>query len=243
MFGILLLHVIRDLFQTPRWGWAMIPGAALNLLFTQVLVLFLDEEMGIELETWAVLFFGSLGLSLIAWGYAYRIFVDALNGAESLVLPSWRDWWAYGLAGLWLLPIAVGYSVIVIAWLSMVISILGLKLSVIPILLTVVFYNGFLPIAFARFAAKGRVWMAFEPGPIGRDIRRIMRGDYVQTCFGLFGFSILGNMVLSYLPWGGLALASAYNFVLMVIFARIFGLLIRNALGEDTPRSVDGHRQ
>lgn len=241
MFGILFLHAIRNLFQTPRWWWAMIPGGALNLLFAQVLVLFLDEEM--DREVWTVLFFGSLGLSLIAWGYAYRIFVDALNGVESLVLPSWRDWWAYGLAGFWLLPIAMGYSVIVIAWLSMVISILGLKLAVIPLLLTVVFYNGFLPIAFARFAAKGRVWMAFEPGPIWRDIRRIVRGDYVQTCFGLFGFSVLGNMILSYLPWGGLALASTYNFALMVIFARIFGLLIRTALGEDTPRAVDGYRQ
>ena len=166
----------------------------------------------IELEAWAVLFLGSLGLSVIAWGYVYRIFVDALNGAESLVLPSWRDWWTYWLAGFYLLPIAMGYSVIVIAWLSMMISILGLKMAVIPLLLTLIFYNGFLPIAFARFAAKGRVWMAFEPGPIWQDIRRIVRGDYVQTCFGLFGFSILGNMILSYLPWGGLALASTYKF-------------------------------
>lgn len=237
MFGILLIHAIRNLFQTPRWWWAMIPGGALNMLFAQVLMLIFDEE--IELEAWAVLFLGSLGLSVIAWGYVYRIFVDALNGAESLVLPSWRDWWTYWLAGFYLLPIAMGYSVIVIAWLSMMISILGLKMAVIPLLLTLIFYNGFLPIAFARFAAKGRVWMAFEPGPIWQDIRRIVRGDYVQTCFGLFGFSILGNMILSYLPWGGLALASTYNFALMVIFARIFGSLIRNALREDAPRSID----
>lgn len=237
MFGILLIHAIRNLFQTPRWWWAMIPGGALNMLFAQVLVLIFDEE--IELEAWAVLFCGCLGLVVIAWGYVYRIFVDALNGTESLVLPAWRDWWTYWLAGFYLLPIAMGYSVIVIAWLSMMISILGLKLAMIPLLLTLIFYNGFLPIVFARFAAKGRVWMAFEPGPIWQDIRRIVRGDYVQTCFGLFGFSMLGNMMLSYLPWGGLALASTYNFVLMVIFARIFGSLIRNALREDTPRSID----
>ncbi len=237
MFGILFFHAIRNLFQTPRWWWAMIPGGALNVLFAQVLVLFLDETIG--LEAWAVLFFGSLGLSLIAWGYVYRIFVDALNGTESLVLPSWGDWWTYGAAGFRIFPIVMGYTVIVIAWLSMVISILGLTLAVLPVLLTVIFYNGFFPIVFARFAAEGRVWMAFEPGPVWRDMRQIIRNDYVQACFGLFGISLFGNLLLSYLPWGGLMLAGVFQFFLMVLFARIFGLLIRNALKSDDPRPID----
>ena len=100
MFGIILFHTLRTVFQTPNWWGKIVPGGALNLLPMLVLGLILAEQIGPEIG--GVLLIVTFGLLLIAWGYLYRIFVDALNGTESLNLPSWSNWWAYGVAGFWL---------------------------------------------------------------------------------------------------------------------------------------------
>ena len=241
MFGIILFHTLRTVFQTPNWWQKIVPGGALNLLPMLVLGLILAEQIGPEIG--GVLLIVTFGLLLIAWGYLYRIFVDALNGTESLHLPSWGNWWAYGVAGFWLFLIVLGYGVIGFVSFSMVVSVLGLIPSSVEeagaislfVILAIIFFYGFLPIVFTRFAAEGRVWMAFEPGPVWRDLRQIVRADYVQACFGLFGISLLGNLILGYLPWVGLALASAFNFLVMVIFTRVFGLLIRGTLKPGPP--------
>ncbi len=241
MFGIIFLHTIRDLFQTPRWWRKIILGGALNLLPALVLFLSNTGQIGVEVEIGLLIV--TFGLSLIVWGYLYRIFVDALNGTESLILSSWDNWWAYGAAGFWLFLIALGYGVIVIVGLSMVISILGLETLWPLLMLAIVFCYGFFPVVFMRFAAEGRVWMTFEPGPVWRGLRQIVRGDYVQACLGLFGITLLGSLILGNVPWVGLALASVFYFLVMVVFARVLGLLIRRALGPGAPssRSVDRH--
>ena len=75
MFGIILFNTLRTLFQTPGWWQKIIPGGALNLLPTLVLVLILTGQIGLELA--GVLLVVTFGLLFIAWGYLYRIFVDA----------------------------------------------------------------------------------------------------------------------------------------------------------------------
>ncbi|MDP6042697.1 MAG: DUF4013 domain-containing protein [Candidatus Latescibacteria bacterium] len=235
MFGILLVSTIRTLFGTPAWWRKIIPGGVLNLLSTQVLVLILAGQISIELGVGLLII--TFALLLIAWGYLYRVFVDALNGSETLILPSWSNWRAYALAGFWLLVIALGYSVIAVAGLSMIVSVLGLMPSSaeeagplsLLLMFAFIFFYGFFPIVFTRFAAEGRVWAAFEPGPVWQDLKKIARGDYIQACFGLFGVSLLGNLVLGALPQVGLALASAFWFLVMVLFARVLGLLIHLA--------------
>jgi hypothetical protein len=141
--------------------------------------------------------------------------------------------------------IVLGYFFATVVGLSALISILGITpdtqstedLGVLSfvLLLTLVFFYGFFPIVFMRFAAEGRVWAAFEPGPVWRDIKRIVRGEYVQTCFGLFGLSLLGNLVLGLIPYAGVVLASNFWFLMMVVFARIFGLMIRASLLPKEP--------
>lgn len=250
MFGLIFLSAIRALLQIPGWWRKIIPGGVLNLLSTQVIVLVLTGQIGIELGVGLLIV--TFALLLIAWGYLFRIFIDALNGAENLVLPSWAGWWGYGVAGFWLFLISLGYSVIAVAGLSMLISIFGLMpsspeeggpLSML-LMFTFIFFYGFLPIVFTRFAAAGRMWAAFEPGPVLQDLRKIIRGDYVQACFGLFGISLLGNLVLGAIPQVGLALASVFWFCVMVVFARVLGVLIRKALAPQGPpsQSVDEYR-
>ena len=241
MFGIILFNTLRTVFQVPNWWQKIVPGGALNLLPALVLSLILTGQIGLEMGI--VLLIVTLGLLFITWGYLYRVFVDALNGTEPLNLPSWSNWGAYGLAGFWLFLIVLGYSVIGFASFSMVISVLGMIPSSVeeagPLLLLltlmVIFFHGFLPIVFTRFAARGRVWMAFEPGPVWRDLRQIFRADYVQACFGLFGISLLGSLILGHLSWVGLVLASMFNFFLLVVFTRVLGLLIRSALKSGPP--------
>ena len=237
MFGIILFNTLRSLFNTPRWWGKIIPGGVLNLPPALVLVLILTGQ--IRLWMGGVLLIVTIGLLCIAWGYLYRIFVDALNGTESLHLPSWSNWWAYGVAGFWLFLIVLGYSVIGVAGFAMVVSILGSaeETGALALLLifTVIFFYGFFPIVFTRFAAEGRVWMAFEPGPVWRDLRQIVRADYIQACFGLFGISLLGGLILGQLSLVGVVLTAVFNFFLMVVFTRVLGLLIRRALKSGPP--------
>lgn len=241
MFGIILFNTLRSLFKTPRWWQRIIPGGVLNLPPALVLVLILTGQ--IRLWMGGVLLIVTIGLLCIAWGYLYRIFVDALNGTESLHLPSWSNWWAYGVAGFWLFLIVLGYSVIGVAGFTMVVSVLGLIPSSVEeagtlsllLLLLVIFFYGFFPIVFTRFASEGRVWMAFEPGPVWRDLRQIVRVDYIQACFGLFGISLLGSLILGQLSLVGVVLTAMFNFFLMVIFTRVLGLLIRRALKPGPP--------
>ena len=241
MFGIILFNTIRTLFQTPRWWQRIIPGGVLNLPPALVLVLVLTGQIGPGMG--GVLLIVTIGLLCIAWGYLYRIFVDALNGTESLHLPPWNNWWAYGVAGFWLFLIVLGYSVIGVAGFTMVVSVLGLIPSSVEeagalsllLLLLIIFFYGFFPIVFTRFASEGRVWMAFEPGPVWRDLRQIVRVDYIQACFGLFGISLLGSLILGQLSLVGVVLTAMFNFFLMVIFTRVLGLLIRRALKPGPP--------
>ncbi len=241
MFGIILFNTLRTLLQTPRWWQKIVSGGALNLPSALVLSLILTGQIGLEMG--GVLLVVTIGLLCIAWGYLYRIFVDALNGTESLNLPSWSNWWAYGVAGFWLFLIVLGYSVIGVVSFSMVVSVLGVipssveEAGPVSLLLTfmVIFFYGFFPIVFTRFAAEGRVWMAFEPGPVWRDLRQIVRVNYVQACFCLFGISLLGSLILGHLSWVGLVLSSMFNFFLLVIFTRVLGLLIRSALKPGPP--------
>ena len=241
MFGIILFNTLRTVFQAPGWWQKIVPGGALNLLSALVLVLILTGQIGLGIG--GVLLIVAIGLLFITWGYLYRIFVDALNGTESLNLPSWSNWWAYGVAGFWLFLIVLGYSVIGFASFAMVISVLGLIPSSIeeagPMLLLftlmVIFFYGFFPIVFTRFAAEGRVWMAFEPGPVWRDLRQIVRSDYIQACLGLFGISLLGSLILGQLSLVGVVLTAVFNFFLMVVFTRVLGLLIRRALKPGPP--------
>ena len=245
MFGIIFFNTLRTLFQTPGWWGKIVPGGALNLLPAVVLSLTLSEQIGPGMGI--VLLVVTIGLLCISWGYLYRIFVDALNGTESLHLPSWGNWWAYGVAGFWLSLIVLGYSVIGFAGFSMLVSVLGLipssieeagSLSLLLVFLIIFLYI-FFPVVFTRFAAGGRVWMAFELGSIWRDLRQIVRADYIQACFGLFGISLLGSLILGHLSWAGVVLASMFNFFLLVVFIRILGLLIRRALKPGPPAQSD----
>ena len=241
MFGIILFNTLRSLFNTPRWWGKIIPGGVLNLPPALVLVLIFTGQIGPGMG--GVLLIVTIGLLCIAWGYLYRIFVDALNGTESLNLPPWSNWWAYGVAGFWLFLIVLGYTVIGVAGFVMVVSVLGLIPSSVEeagalsllLLLLVIFFYGFFPIVFTRFASEGRVWMAFEPGPVWRDLRQIVRVDYIQACFGLFGISLLGSLILGHLSLVGVVLTAMFNFFLMVVFTRVLGLLIRRALKPGPP--------
>jgi len=241
MFGIILFNTIRTLFNTPRWWGKIIPGGVLNLPPALVLMLIFTGQIGPGMG--GVLLIVTIGLLCIAWGYLYRIFVDALNGTESLNLPPWSNWWAYGVAGFWLFLIVLGYTVIGVAGFVMVVSVLGLIPSSVEeagalsllLLLLVIFFYGFFPIVFTRFASEGRVWMAFEPGPVWRDLCQIVRVDYIQACFGLFGISLLGSLILGQLSLVGVVLTAMFNFFLMVVFTRILGLLIRRALKPGPP--------
>jgi hypothetical protein len=170
----------------------------------------------------------------------YRIFIDGLNGTEELVLYDWFAWRDYVLAGFWLFLIAVGYCFLAAFGLGAIISILGWTPSMdnpesagplsFLFLLAMTFFYGFFPVVFTRYAAERRLWAAFEPGPLWADLKRVISGAYIQTCFGLFGISMMGNLVLGFLPRVGIVFASFFWFLIMIIFARAFGLMIRQAL-------------
>jgi hypothetical protein len=238
MLGVFLIQHFKLILNTPGWWRKILPGGIMNLLPTlalnAVLTGAVDPVMG------GVLTLAGLAVFLIAWGYLYRVFIDGLNGTEELVVYDWLGWRDYAIAGFWLFLIALGYCVLAAFFLGAIISMFGLTPSMdnpesagplsFLLILAMVFFYGFFPVAFTRYAAEGRLWAAFEPGPLWRDLKRVVSGAYIQTCFGLFGVSMMGNIVLGLLPHIGIALASFFWFLIMIVFARIFGLMIRRAL-------------
>ncbi len=210
MFGLILIEAMRAPFRDPDWLRKLLLGALLGLVPV---------------------------LNFVAWGYVYRVFIDALNGAERTILPEWRDWRAYLGAGFWLFIISIVYVVLGVVGLAGVASVLGLLpagedpartsgLLLLVMGLVVALY-GFLPIAFTRFASEGRIWAAYDPEALWAEARRVVKGDYVQGCFALFGFWLAGNLVLGVLPtYVSLVVLWVYVFYVAVVFALVFGTII-----------------
>ena len=99
VFGLILIEAMRAPFRDPDWLRKLLLGALLGLVPV---------------------------LNFVAWGYVYRVFIDALNGAERTILPEWRDWRAYLGAGFWLFIISIVYVVLGVVGLAGVASVLGL---------------------------------------------------------------------------------------------------------------------
>ena len=251
MFGLFLLKALREPLQDFNWWRKMTVGGVLTML--PLLAFALTVGGQVPLPVGVGLLAVGLFFLVISWGYLFRIFVDALNGFELSFLPEWQDWKAYALAGGWLCLIVLGYCFFAGIGFMALISVLGLVPSgenpeqlagvfMLLMLISVVLY-GFFPIVFARFAAERSVWAAFDPGAIWGDLREIVTGNYIQACLGFFGLLMMGNLILGILPIVGLLLASVYGFFMSVVFARVFGAMIRSAkqkkppnLGEDSNR-------
>jgi len=209
MFGLLLADALRAPFRDPGWPRKLILGGLLGAI---------------------------PGGNLVAWGYLYKVYIDALNGVHPLELPEWSDWKRYFAAGFWLLLIVLGYLVITTVGLTAVVSLTGITpasedpqeqasfLMIVLGALAVVY--SFFPIVFARFAEEQRLWTAFDPWTLLADIRQLVRWDYVQGCFLFFGFFLAGNLLFGLLPYVGLPLFSFVLFYVLLCFAHVFGLWI-----------------
>lgn len=209
MFGLLLVDSLRAPFRDPAWARKLLIGG----------------------------FLGAIPIvNLVAWGYLYRVFINGLNGQHPLELPDWSDWRNYLAAGFWLLLIVLGYLVITTIGLTAIVSLAGISpTSDIPeeqaSFLLVVFgslvvvYSCF-PIVFTRFAEEQRLWTAFDPWMLWADIRLLIRWEYVQGCFLLFGFFLAGNSLFGLVPIVGLGVFSFVLFYVLVGFAHTFGLWI-----------------
>ena len=249
MFGVYLMMAIRSPLRDPAWLQKCLLGGALVLVPTLLLQFILNTAMPVA----AVLALAFIGMVLVlaVWGFVYRIFVDSLNQGEGhVLLPDWQPWKIFILAGLQLFLIVVGYLVIAAVGMMGLISILGLMpsgddpqqlsgLLFLMMLVSMVLYS-FYPIAFSRFAADRKVWAAFEPWTIGKDIRRIVRGEYVQACLGFYGLLLVGNLILGSFPLVGLPLVSVYVFYLTTVFAQVFGRMIGASNRKPTvPQETD----
>lgn len=234
MFFSVFTESLRAPFKDPEWLPKILVGGLLDLGL--VLIAYWGLSTGSFTPVFFVLVPVGLFLKLVAWGYLYRIFVDGLNGAKWAGLPSWRDWKPFCIVGFWLFIIVLGYAFFAVAGLFALLALLGgtptskepegVAILAPSLLATFAVLSGFFPIAFARLAAQGKVWAAFDPGALLRDIRQVVRADYIQSCFTFFFFWLAGNLVLSTLPYIGLPLVSIYLFYVIAVFAQVFGRLI-----------------
>ena len=88
---------------------------------------------------------------------------------------------------------------------------------------------------FTRFAEEGRVWACFEPDAVWRDLRRVVRFDYVQLCFLFYGLWTMTMIVFGGLPIIGIPLVSVTQFFVTLVFSHVFGALI-GIRKRDTPQ-------
>lgn len=170
--------------------------------------------------------------NFLSWGYAYRVFVDGLNGAPDLVLPSWKDWRAFFRVGFWIFTITLGYVVLAAFGLIAAISLSSggvtgdIQTMTLIGLGSVAAFNTISPIVFTRFAEYGRVWACFEPDALFRDARRVIRLDYVQLVFLFYGLWTMSLVIFGGLPIVGIPLVSVSQFILTTTFSHVFGRLI-----------------
>ncbi len=234
MFLSVFIESLRAPFKDPEWLPKVLVGGLLDL------GLVLLAHWGLSSGSLTPVFFAlvpvGLFLKLVAWGYLYRIFIDGLNGTKWTELPSWRDWKPFSIAGFWLFIIVLGFAFLAVVGLLALLAPFGgtptskepegVAMLVPGLLATFAVLSGFFPIAFARLAAEGKVWAAFDPGALLKDIREVVRADYIQSCFTFFFFWLAGNLVLSTLPYIGLPLVSIYLFYVIAVFAQVFGRVI-----------------
>ncbi len=170
--------------------------------------------------------------NFLTWGYTYRVFVDGLNGAPSLVLPSWTDWRPFFRVGFWIFLITLGYVILGAFGLVAFISLTQGGVSGDPQTMTMVglgsiaLFNTVSPVVFTRFAQYGRVWGCFEPDAIFRDLSRVIRLDYIQLVFLFYGLWTMSLIVFLGLPIVGIPLVSVSQFVLILLFSHVFGRMI-----------------
>lgn len=171
-------------------------------------------------------------VNFLTWGYAYRIFVDGLNGAPELLLPAWQDWRSFFRVGFWIFLITLGYVVLAAFGIIAVISLTrggisgDLQTLTLVGLGSVAVFNTISPVVFTRFAEEGRVWACFEPDAIWRDLRRVVRLDYIQLCFLFYGLWTMTLIVFGGLPIIGIPLVSVTQFFFTLVFSHVFGALI-----------------
>jgi len=254
MLGPVFIEALRAPRKDPQWVIKCVFGGLLSLgpvmlSLTPALWVFMPEAWPTAQKLVVVVgvAVGGLVLAWVVLGYLYGIFIDALNGVEHALLPPWQAWRRYLFAGVFLFLIVLGYLLLAAVGLTAVMSALGLvpvgedpaKASALFLFLMAAIFllYGFFPIVFARFAAEGRLWAAFDPFALWADIRRTVGREYLHACIAFVGLWLLGNVVLGGIPYVGLPLASIYLFYMMVVFARIFGKLIRGK--ETKPQPFD----
>jgi hypothetical protein len=234
MFGLMLVTTFKMLFRDPEWSRKIPVGGLMLFAPTLALSILLSVELPTLLIP-LVIITGILPM-LAGWGFVFRLFVDALNGKEIKELPEWKHWQAFMLGGFWLFLIVLGYILLAGVAVTILISVLGISPSgedagqlgsalFLMMIVSVLLYACF-PIAFARFAETGRIFAAFHPGLFGMDVKRLIRGNYIQACVAFYALSLLVNLVLGAVPYIGLVLVSIALFFLMMIFGLIFGKLI-----------------
>lgn len=170
--------------------------------------------------------------NFLTWGYAYRVFINGLNGAPVLTLPDWAEWRAYFRVGFWIFLITFGYVILTVFGLVAVISLTqgGVSSDVATMatvgLGSIALFNTISPVVFMRFAEEGRVWASFEPDAIFRDLRRVVRLDYVQLILLFFGLYTMTLIVFGGLPIAGILLVLVTHFYLTLVFSHVFGRMI-----------------
>ena len=81
-----------------------------------------------------------------------------------------------------------------------------------------------------------RVWAAFEPDVLWRDLRRIVRIDYIQLCLLYMGLWMMTFLILVQVPYVGPPLLSVLHFYITIAFAFVFGHLVGLRRGQPPPQ-------
>ncbi|MBW2146546.1 MAG: DUF4013 domain-containing protein [Deltaproteobacteria bacterium] len=156
-------------------------------------------------------------ISFLPWGYAYRIFRKTLQGEDVLPLPPWDRWKEDFISG---------FKIFVLAVLWAVIPLILFKVSALLGLLAVAAAGILFPMALACYAAEERFTHAFRVQHIWQRIRST-RDRYASawlTCCVLF---IVGLFIWR-LPVIGYPLGAFLFFYILLVYARLFGLVCRS---------------
>lgn len=235
MFGPVFAETMRAPFRDPEWMRKFLVGGLLSSASNLSLGLLISGRVATVFAP--VLLVLAAGPIFVVWGYLYRIFVDALNGLELTFLPAWAHWKGFLGAGIYLFLIMLGYVFLAsLGLLPFVRSAQGISAALVAIVLLL---YGFFPIAFARFAAEGRLWAAFDPWALWGDLRVVVTSQYLSACLVFFLLWLAGNLVSLALPFALTPVVAVYLFYVIAVFARLFGMMI----GQERQKALASGRR
>ena len=165
-------------------------------------------------------------ICFFSWGYSYRVLRRTMQGDDVLPLPPWDRWKENFIRGLMIFLLSVCWAVI-----PLILVKFNALLGVLTFILAAVFF----PMSLVSYAMKEQCADAFRLDTLWKRISA-RSGMYVKAWL-VCAFLFVVALFIYRLPVIGYPVGAFLFFYVLLVYARLFGLVGREAgAGPTLPR-------